>query len=83
MIEINYDLRDIVISAFRYALGRKTYITLSTCDYIKEHKELIDKRVKDVLLRDLENLDMYYAVNDPDYKVFLDFKIWLYNLEVQ
>lgn len=83
MLEINHDLRDIVISAFRYALGRKTYITLTTCDYIKDHSELVDKRVKDVLLRDLENLDMYYSESDMDYEVFKEFEKWLSGLVVE
>lgn len=83
MIEIDSDLRDMIISAFRYSLGRKTYVTLSTCDYIKEHKEIVDKRVKDVLLRDLENLDMYYTKNDIDYKIFKEFERWLNRLEVE
>ena len=70
MIQIDYDLKDIIISAFRYALGKKTYITLSTCDYIKNHPEIIDKRVKNVLLRDLEQLNFIYAKNELDYKIF-------------
>lgn len=82
MIQINHDLKDIVISAFRYALGRKTYVTLSTCDYIKEHSNLIDKRVKQVLLNDLEQLDMYYPDKGTDYNTFVDFKKWLEKLEV-
>lgn len=68
MIEIDSDLRDIVISAF---------------GYIKEHKEIVDKRVKDVLLRDLENLDMYYPKNDIDYEIFKEFEKWLNRLEVE
>lgn len=83
MLEINHDLRDIVISAFRYALGRKTYITLATCDYIKDHPEIVDKRVKDVLLRDLENLDMYYSKDTMDYLMFKNFEKWLNELEVE
>lgn len=83
MLEIDRDLRDMIISAFRYSLGRQTYITLSTCDYIKKHPEIVDKRVKDVLLRDLKNLDMYYTKNDIDYKIFKEFERWLNRLEVE
>lgn len=84
MIPIDYDLKDIVISAFRYALGRKTYITLSTCDYIKEHSEIVDKRVKEVLLRDLEQLNLFYDNrNGTDYKILIEFKYWLEKLEVE
>ena len=83
MIQIDYDLKDIIISAFRYALGKKTYITLSTCDYIKNHPEIIDKRVKNVLLRDLEQLNFIYAKNELDYKIFTKFKKWLESYEVE
>lgn len=83
MIEIDYNLKDIVISAFRYALGRKTYITYAICNYIMEHPELVDKRVKDVLSRDLEQLDMYYSESDIDYRIFKSFEEWLKELEVE
>lgn len=83
MIQIDYDLKDIIISAFRYALGKKTYITLATCDYIKNHPEIIDKRVKDVLLRDLEQLNFFYAKNELDYEIFTKFKNWLESYEVE
>lgn len=84
MIPIDYNLKDIIISAFRYALGRNSYITLSTCDYIKKHPEVIDERVKEVLLRNLEQLDFFYDnINDTDYKLFTNFRVWLENLEVK
>lgn len=82
MIPIDFDLRDMIISAFRYALGRKTFVTLATCHYFKEHPEIVDKRVKNVLLRDLEQLDMYYPNKGIDYEVFVEFKNWLEDEEV-
>ena len=48
------DLKDMIISALRYALGRRTYITSETAEFIKRYPELIDERVKSVMLRDLE-----------------------------
>lgn len=77
MIQIDYDLKDIVICALRYAIGRKTYVTEEVCDYIKEHPELIDERVKTVMLRDLEDLDKYYEKNDIDYVIFNNLRKWL------
>lgn len=82
MIEINRDLRDIVISALRYAIGRKTYVTLSTCDFIIKNSRMIDKHMKDVMLNDLKNIEDYYDKDDCDYKVFIKFKEWLKGLEV-
>lgn len=83
MLEIDRDLKDMIISAFRYALGRKTYMTFATCDYIRNHPELIDDRVKSVMLRDLEDLDMYYPDKGIDYTAFKDFEKWLNELEVK
>ena len=60
MIEINYELQDIVIGALRYAIGRKTYVTSEVCEFIMKHHNLIDDRVKTIMLRDLEDLDEYY-----------------------
>ena len=88
MIEIDRDLRDIVMSAVRYALGRRTTMPSATTEYIMKHRELVDNRVKQVLLRDLE----YYfdkwecglQTDDRcDYDTWLLFKKWLEQLEVE
>lgn len=84
MIEIDRDLKDMIISALRYAIGRKTYITEETCSYIRKHPELIDDRVKMVILKDLEDIYRYYDENDEvDLPEFLKLKKWLEDLEVQ
>ena len=77
-----HDFQDIVISALRYALGRRTYITKSTANFIKEYPEIIDKRVKKVMLNDLEQYfnmrDNTYSIDDNcDYNTWLDLKEWL------
>ena len=87
MIEITRDLKDILICALRYALGRKTYITSLVADYIMEHQELIDERVKNVMLNDLNN---YFRCrkatitrfgkptdDDCDYNKWMELKKWL------
>ena len=60
MITIDYELQDMIISALRYAIGRRTYITEETCSFIKNHPEIINNRVKTVMLRDLENIKYFY-----------------------
>ena len=45
MIQIDYDLKNIIICALRYAIGRKTYVTFEVCEYIMKHLDLIDERV--------------------------------------
>lgn len=82
MIEINYELQDIVICALRYAIGRKTYVTSEVCEFIMQHSNLIDDRVKTIMLRDLENLDEYYKTDDIDYLQFDTLRKWLNSIDV-
>lgn len=83
MIEITRDLKDIVCCSLRYALGRKTYITSLVSDYIIDHPELIDERVKDVMLKDIEEYldcrNIYYKDDECDYQSWLRLKEWLEN----
>lgn len=82
MIEINYELQDIVLCALRYAIGRKTYVTSEVCEFIMKHPDLIDYRVKRVMLRDLEDLDRYYKKDDIDYLPFDILRKWLNLIDV-
>ena len=82
MIEINYELQDIVLCALRYAIGRKTYVTSEVCEFIMQHSNLIDDRVKTIMLRDLENLDEYYKTDDIDYLQFDTLRKWLNSIDV-
>ena len=45
------DFKDMIMCALRYALGRRTYITDETAEFIKKYPELIDERVRAVMLR--------------------------------
>lgn len=77
-----HDFQDIVISALRYALGRRTYVTQATADFIKEYPEIIDDRVKRVMLNDLNEYfnmrDNSYTFDDKcDYNTWLNLKRWL------
>lgn len=83
MIKIDSDLKDMIISALRYAIGRKTYIVNETCEFIKKHSELIDERVKKVMLKDLESTVDFYTIDDIDFAEFMKFAEWLKNFEVK
>ena len=83
MIEIDYELQDMIISALRYAIGRRTYITEETCSFIKKHPEIVNNRVKTVMLRDLENIKYFYKESDTDYPFFKSLESWLENFEVE
>lgn len=64
------DFRDIVISALRYALPRHTYILPSTCEFIYDNADIIiDNRVKDVMLRDIDEQLKYYEDNKAEFGV--------------
>ena len=82
MIKIDNDLKDMIISALRYAIGRKTYIVNETCEFIKKHPELIDERVKKIMLKDLESTVDYYMMDDIDFAEFMKFAEWLKELNV-
>ena len=49
------DLSMILVSAERYALGRKTYIVQWTCEFIKNNIHLLSNKDKQVMIRDIEN----------------------------
>lgn len=88
MVPIDWDLKDIVISAVRYALGRRTMMPFATTEYIMTHPELVDSRVKQVLLKDLKEYFGYWKVGKQiddrcDYDTWLLFKKWLEKLEVE
>ena len=88
MVEIDRNLRDIVISAVRYALGRRTTMPSATTSYIIAHPELVDSRVKQVLLKDLKEYFRYWEIGKQiddrcDYDTWLLFKKWLEKLGVE
>lgn len=51
----NEDISMILVSAERYALGRRTYIVQWTCEIIKNNLHLLSKKDKQVMIRDIEN----------------------------
>lgn len=81
MIEVTRDLKDIVCCSLRYALGRRTYITSLISGYVMEHPELIDERVKGIMLKDIEEYlecrNIYYKDDECDYQSWLKLKNWL------
>ena len=80
-IKIDYELKDMIISALRYMLGRKTIGVYATANFIMEHTKLIDDRVKNVMLKDLEEYfncrGIYYKDDECDYQVWKNLYEWL------
>lgn len=79
------DLKDMIISALRYALGRMTYITGETAEFIRRYPELIDERVKGVMLRDLEEYfkkrESFKFDDECDYNTWKGLYNWLKGLK--
>lgn len=74
-IKFDGDLSDIsmlMVSAERYALGRRTYIVSWTCDVIKNNLHLLTKKDKDVMIRDIESAISYcHNCDTNDWKELL------------
>lgn len=79
------DLKDMIISALRYSLGRRTYITSETAEFIKRYPELIDERVKSVMLKDLEEYfqkrESFKFDDECDYNTWKSLYNWLKGLK--
>ena len=87
-LKLDYVFRDMIISALRYALGRRTYITAETSEFIIENKAIIDSRMKQVMLADLgqylERRNKGFITDDKcDYEVWVNLYNWLSKLEVE
>lgn len=53
------DISMMLVSAERYALGRKTYIVQWTCEIIKKNMQLLSGKDKAVMIRDIETAISY------------------------
>lgn len=58
------DLSMIIISAARYALGRKTYIVQWTCEFIKNNINLLIEKDLYVMLHDINQQEKSYGLGD-------------------
>ena len=53
------DISAMLVSAERYALGRMTYIVQWTCEIITKNLNILNKKDKQVIIRDIENAISY------------------------
>ena len=61
-VKINGKLEDIsamLLSAERYALGRRTYIVDWTCEFIRNNLHLILEKDKKVMIRNIKQQEEY------------------------
>lgn len=72
-IENNDTFQNILISAFRYALGRHTYIVQDTIDFLAEHINDLSTRAIGIMRLDLKrylknlNIKQMNSVDKIDY----------------
>lgn len=84
ILENNSEFKNIIISAFRYAIGRHTYILDETLEFIEEHPKVIDERVKYVMLREIDSrLSEWDNCWEMDKERIIEFQKWLLELEVK
>ena len=57
MSETDVDIGTIAICAVRYAIGRQTYMPGIVQGFVMRHPDIVDKRVKEVMLRDIDEAD--------------------------
>lgn len=48
------EFQDILISAFRYALGRQTYIVESVSNFLIKYKDFLTDNLKNIMIKDLK-----------------------------
>ena len=56
------DLNDLIVCAFRYALGRRTYIVHTITEIIKTNLSALESNTIEVMLRDIERQHEYEKV---------------------
>ena len=66
LAEIDDDIKTIAICAVRYAIGRQTYMPGLVIDFIRRHPEIVDEKVRVVMLRDIEENDRINEYDMPD-----------------
>ena len=66
------DLSMILVSAERYALGRRTYIVNWTCEFIENNLALLTEKDRQVMIKDLENPISYGdECDEKEWKILL------------
>lgn len=66
------DMSMILVTAERYALGRRTYIVAWTCEVIKNNMDLLTEKDIQVMIRDIEEAYSYGdKCDEAEWKVLL------------
>ena len=66
------DFRLILLSAMRYAMGRKTHMPSVIADYIKRHLQLLDDKFLTLAADDIQRYLEDYAEHEPSLNLWRD-----------
>lgn len=66
------EINDLMVCAFRYALGRRSYITYTISDLLIKHKDKLSAQSRQVILRDIQ-----VAFDKNNYGMEMDKEVWL------
>lgn len=68
-----YAFEDVLLCAFRYAIGRHTYVVEEVCEFFKKNNHLISKRMFSVMIHDLDvQIEEYEKFEDDSANVRMD-----------
>jgi hypothetical protein len=71
------DFGDIAMCAFRYALGRKTSVPFTICNFLKRYGNMLEPRVVTAMIKELE--DSFKNENLPELKTWQELYTVLVN----
>lgn len=67
----NMELNDLMVCAFRYALGRRSYITHTIAELLIKHKDKLFAQSKETVLKDIQ-----VAFDTNNYGMEMDRAVW-------
>ena len=80
----NQDLDLVFVAAFRYALGRRSYMVFTIADFIKTNIALVPKNIIELMIREIteaeenHNNGLYKALGDDcDVETWLSLRAFL------
>lgn len=76
IVMTNHDMNELMVCAFRYSLGRMTYITGSIAHILITNKHELTESSKDVICREI-----IFAIENHKYGMEMDKEAWLKVLE--
>lgn len=71
---------DLILCAFRYCLGRNTYVVFDMINYLKDHWDDIDQVYKNFITKEITRaIELDRCGMDMDKEDWKEFIDWVYN----